>query len=107
MAKTGAQARAFVEDLSRKSEPAFAREKQELLAFRRELEGDGALELAPWDIGYYSEKLKKARYSFDDEELRPYFSFERVLEGAFALAERLFGVTIRAVPDTHVWDPSV
>jgi oligopeptidase A len=107
MAKTGAQARAFVEDLSAKSEPSFEREKSELLAFRRELEGAGAPELAPWDIGYYSEKLKKARYSFDDEELRPYFSFERVLDGAFGLAERLFGVTIAPVPDTRTWDPHV
>ena len=107
MAKTGAQARAFVEDLSTKSEPSFEREKSELYAFRRELEGASAPELAPWDIGYYSEKLKKARYSFDDEELRPYFSFERVLDGAFRLAERLFGVTIASVPDTHTWDPNV
>jgi oligopeptidase A len=107
MAKTGAQAKAFVDDLSAKSEPAFQREKVELLAFRRELEGEGAPELAPWDIGYYSEKLKKARYSFDDEELRPYFSFERVLDGAFRLAERLFGVTIASVADTHTWDPTV
>jgi oligopeptidase A len=107
MAKTGAQAKAFVDDLSRKSEPAFEREKQDLLAFRRELEGIGAPELMPWDIGYYSEKLKKARYSFDDEELRPYFSFERVLEGAFGLAERLFGVSIAPVPSEHVWDSNV
>ncbi|HEX6271576.1 MAG TPA: M3 family metallopeptidase, partial [Polyangiaceae bacterium] len=107
MAKTGAQAKAFVDDLSRKSEPAFERERRELLAFRRELEGDAAPELAPWDVGYYSEKLKKARYSFDDEELRPYFSFERVLEGAFGLAERLFGVTIAPGESAHVWDPAV
>ena len=107
MAKTGAQAKSFVEDLSKKSEPAFERERRELLAFRRELEGDAAPELEPWDVGYYSEKLKKARYSFDDEELRPYFSFERVLEGAFSLAERLFGVRIAPVPSTHVWDPAV
>jgi oligopeptidase A len=107
MAKTGVQARDFVEDLSQKTEPAFERERRELLAFRRELEGETAPELAPWDIGYYSEKLKRARYSFDDEELRPYFSFERVLEGAFGLAERLFDVRIAPVSDTRTWDPSV
>jgi oligopeptidase A len=107
MAKTGEQARDFVEDLSQKTEPAFARERRELLAFRRELEGESAPELFPWDLGYYSEKLKRARYSFDDEELRPYFSFERVLEGAFGLAERLFDVRIAPVPDTRSWDPSV
>jgi oligopeptidase A len=107
MAKTGARAKAFVEQLSEKSEPAFERERTELLAFRRELEGDSAPELMPWDVGYYSEKLKKARYSFDDEELRPYFSFERVLDGAFGLAERLFGVTIATATATHVWDETV
>lgn len=107
MAKTGAQAQAFVDDLAKKSQASFERERRELLEFRRELEGERAPELAPWDLGYYSERLKKARYSFDDEELRPYFSFERVLEGAFGLAERLFGVSIRPTSDSRTWDPAV
>jgi oligopeptidase A len=107
MAKTGAEARRFVEDLTQKSRPAFERERAELLAFRRELEGPDAPALAPWDVGYYSEKLKRARYAFDDEALRPYFSFESVLDGAFRLAERLFDVRIAPAAGRSVWHESV
>jgi oligopeptidase A len=107
MAKTGAEAQRFVDDLGEKTRPAFEREKAELLAFRRELEGPSAPELEPWDVAYYSEKLKLLRYAFDDEKLRPYFSFERVLDGAFRLAETLYGVRIEKVEGASVWHESV
>ena len=107
MAKSGAEARRFVLDLTEKTRPAFERERAELLAFRRELEGPEAPVLAPWDVGYYAEKLKRARYSFDDEALRPYFPFEAVLDGAFRLAERLFDVRIEPAAGKPVWHDSV
>jgi oligopeptidase A len=107
MAKTGAEALAFVDDLTERTRAAFEREQNELLAFRRTLEGPGAPELSPWDVGYYSEKLKRERYAFDDEALRPYFAFESVLGGAFRLAEQLFGVRIRPAEDVSVWHESV
>jgi oligopeptidase A len=107
MAKTGAEARRFVDDLTARTRAAFARERAELLAYRRELEGSDAPELAPWDVAYYSEKLKRARYAFDDELLRPYFSFESVLDGAFRLAEQLFGIRIEKAPDAQGWHQSV
>jgi oligopeptidase A len=107
MAKTGADARRFVDELTQKTLPAFERERAELLAYRRELEGPNAPALAPWDVGYYSEKLKRARYAFDDEALRPYFSFESVLDGAFRLAERLFAIRITPAEGRPVWHPSV
>ncbi|HVJ14093.1 MAG TPA: M3 family metallopeptidase [Polyangiaceae bacterium] len=106
MAKNGAEAERFAAELSQKTRPAFQREAEELLAFRRELEGPNAPELVAWDVAYYSEKLKKARYDFDDEELRPYFAADRVLQGAFELAERLYGVRIVARNDVSVWDSS-
>jgi len=107
MAKTGADARRFVDDLTERTRTAFERERAELLAFRRELEGPAAPELAPWDVGFYSEKLKRERYAFDDELLRPYCSFERVLDGAFRLAERLFGVRITEAKGVSTWHDSV
>ena len=107
MAKSGDKAQAFVDELTAKTEAAFQRENAELLAFRRELEGPNAKELAPWDVGYYSEKLKRARYSFDDEELKPYFSFDTVLRGAFELAERLYQVRIEEARGLPVWDAEV
>lgn len=107
MAHDGRRARAFVDDLIRRTEPAFAREKAELAAFRRELEGDAAPPLAPWDVAYYAEKLRKARTRFDEEELRPYFAFERVLEGAFSIAGVLYGVRFEPWDEAPVWHPSV
>ena len=107
MAKTGAEARRFIDDLTHRTRTAFDRERAELLAFRRELEGATAPELAPWDVGFYAEKLKRARYAFDDELLRPYCAFERVLKGAFELAERLFDVRITDAAGASTWHDSV
>lgn len=106
MAKTGAEAAAFIEDLTQRSEAAFARESLELLQFRRELEGPNAPALQPWDIGYYAEKLRQARFDFDEEALRPYFSADRVLNGLFEVARRLYGIRTEAVA-LPVWDASV
>lgn len=107
MAKTGAAARRFLEVLREKTEPHFRRENEELLAFRRELEGRRAPELMPWDISYYAEKLRRARFDFDEEALRPYFPLEGVLAGLFEIARRLYGVRVEAWGGAPVWHPSV
>lgn len=107
MAKSGGAARAFVHMLEHKTRPFFDRENEELLAFRREIEGPEAPPLAPWDVGYYAEKQRRARYDFDEEALRPYFELNRVLEGIFEIANRLYGVTIEPWEGAPVWHPSV
>jgi oligopeptidase A len=107
MAKTGGAARRFITTLREKTEPFFARENEELLAFRKELEGAGAKPLMPWDIGYYAEKLRRARFDFDEEALRPYFPLEGVLDGLFQIAQRLYGVKIEPWQGAPVWHPSV
>lgn len=107
MAKKGGDAQAFVRDLTERTRPFFEKENAELREFRRELEGPTAPEIQPWDAGYYAEKLRKARFDFDDEELRPYFPVDRVLGGLFTVVERLYGVTVEARDDAPVWDPSV
>jgi len=61
MARSGERAQAFLSELRAKTEPHFRRENEELLAFRRELEGPGAPELEPWDVAYYAERLRQAR----------------------------------------------
>lgn len=69
-------------------------------------EVDGAL--APWDLAYWSEKLKAERFLFTDEDVKPYFPLERVLDGLFSLTSRLFGVTIEAADgQAEVWHPDV
>ena len=63
--------------------------------------------LEPWDVSYYSHKLKLRRYNIDAEMLRPYFQLERVVEGVFGLANRLYGITFKLNPDIPVYHPDV
>lgn len=106
MAKSGQAAADFIENLRKKTVDAYRRENEDLLSFRREIEGADAPELKPWDVGYYAEKQRKARYDFDEEELRPYFSAEKVLKGAFDLASSLYGVKL-VDADLPVWHDEV
>ena len=107
MAKTGARARAFVEDLRARAHAAFVAENEALLAFRRERHGPDAPPLRPWDVAYWSEKQRRARFELDEEALRPYFALPRVIEGMFELARRLYGLRIEPAPGVPVWHDSV
>ncbi len=107
MAKTGADAQRFVDELRERTQVPFERENRELEAFRKELEGPSAPSLQPWDVTYYSEKLRRARFSLDEEELRAYFPAELAVRGAFTLAERLYGVRIEPIEGVQVWAPEV
>ena len=65
-------------------------------------------DLNVWDVAYWAERLREERYSYTDDELRPYFPFEKVLEGLFQLLTRLFGITVRQVTQgISVWNPDV
>jgi oligopeptidase A len=105
MAQNGDNAKRFIGELTEKSLVAFEREKQELAEFATSL--GAKLPLSPWDVGYYVEKLRKARFELDEEELRAYFPAERALQGAFDVAQRLYGVKIEQLEGVPVWDPSV
>jgi oligopeptidase A len=107
MAHRAARASEFVDDLRERTAPFFEKEKAELLAFRRELEGPNAPALSPWDVGYYAEKMRRDRYDFDEEQLRPYFPVEGVLRGMFELVQRLYGIQVRTIEGFPTWDPSV
>jgi oligopeptidase A len=107
MAKTGEAARRFVDRLRVQTESFFARENDELHVFRRELEGPDAAELMPWDVSYYAEKRRRARFDFDEEALRPYFPLEGVLAGLFEIAARLYGVRVEPWEGAPVWHPAV
>lgn len=64
--------------------------------------------LALWDVGFWAERLREDRYAYTDEEVRPYFPFERVLQGLFDLLERLFGVTVEAAAEeVSLWNSDV
>lgn len=76
--------------------PALAKAKKECTEYQKMIQADekGA-KLEPWDWRYYSEKLRKEKYDLEDEVVRPYFSLDNVREGAFATANKLYGITFR------------
>ena len=95
MAQNGEKADNFVSELREKTDPFFQRENKELEEFKAEKTGKSCDALEPWEVGFWSEKLKKERYDFDDEDLRPYFPIQSVLEGMFELATKVFGLSIK------------
>jgi oligopeptidase A len=108
MAKAPAKVDALLDDLRRASMPAARRELDELRAFARQESGDPGLDLALWDVGFWAERLREQRYAFSEEELRPYFALPAVLEGLFALAQRLFGIRVVAADgERPTWNPDV
>jgi oligopeptidase A len=99
---------ALLEQLRQASFGAAQRDLAELRDFARSQGALEADELQHWDIAFWSERLREHRYAISDEELRPYFPLPRVLDGLFALVQRLFGVTIRPADGTvPVWHPDV
>ena len=107
MAKHGDDARSFVRSLKAKTGGAFAAENAGLLAFRKSIEGEDAAELAGWDVGYYAEKMRKAQYDFDEEDLRPYFPFDSVVDGMFDVVKRLYDIEVKQETNVPAWDPDV
>jgi oligopeptidase A len=109
MAKSGAKALAFVEDMQRRAAVAFVRESRELEEFKARQTGQPAGRLTPWETAYWAEKLRQESYAFDEEVLRPYFPMDRVIAGMFELATRIFGlrITERAAGTVETWHPEV
>ncbi len=95
MAQHPDKVKSFLNDLLIKAKPAAEKEYAQLTAFAKEL--DGIEHLEKWDGPYYSEKLKQKLFSLDDELLKPYFKLENVLNGAFTVAEKLYGITFKEV----------
>jgi oligopeptidase A len=104
MAQTPQQVLAFLRDLADKARPFAERDIAELSAFARE--SLGLSRFAAWDIPYVSEKLREARYSFSDQEVKQYFPEDRVLSGMFRVVETVFGVRIGEA-SAPAWHPSV
>lgn len=105
MAENPERVKSFSNDLLEKAKPAALKEFAELSAFAKELHGIEQLE--KWDGAYYSEKLKQQLFNLDDEILKPYFQLEKVLDGAFAVAQKLFGLTFEEVFDIDKYHEEV
>ncbi len=105
MAQTPQKVKTFLNELLDKAKPAAIREFEQLSAFAKEL--DGIEQLEKWDGAYYSEKLKQELFSLDDEKLKPYFKLENVLNGAFTIAEKLFGISFTEIYDIDKYHEDV
>jgi peptidyl-dipeptidase Dcp len=86
--------------------PAAKKEMDELAAFASKLEGK-KMTIMPWDYSFYSNKHRAAKYSFDEEAMRPYFELSNVIDGVFGLATRLYGLHFKADPEIEVYHPDV
>lgn len=88
----------FLERIYTIAMPAAQKEINELKDFAKKI--DGLDDLMPWDVSYYSEKLKKEKFGFDAEELKPYFKAENCIQGLFKVAEKLYG--LKFVKNTEI-----
>jgi len=99
--------------MAAKAVPAAQKELEEVTALAREQGGeeyaeDKLAKLEPWDVTFWSERLKESKFDMTEEELRPYFALPAVLDGMFGLLNRLFGVTVKeAKGDAEVWNDDV
>lgn len=105
MAQSPEKVFSFLNDLLVKAKPAAQHEFTELSAYAKKLDNIDHLE--KWDSGYYGEKLKQERFSLDDELLKPYFKLENVLNGAFEVASKLYGLHFTEVHHIDKYHPDV
>ena len=102
MAKTGASALAFIENLHGRIRPAFLADYRQLAAYKAAATGHPVEALEPWEAAYWAERQRKDNYDLDDEALRPYFPVDGVMAGLFEIASRLFGITIKQLETIHL-----
>jgi Zn-dependent oligopeptidase len=105
MAKTPEKVNDFLEELLEKAKPAAEKEFKELTAFAQELENIDHLE--KWDSAYYSEKLKQKLFDVDDEQLKPYFQLENVIDGVFTVANKLYDLQFKEVQNVDKYHKEV
>ena len=105
MAESPDQVLSFLHDLARRVKPVAEQDLEELAVFAREQHRLDKLE--PWDIAYYSEKLRQYKYAISQEDLKPYFPESRVIPGMFEVVKRLYGIEITETDDVDTWHPNV
>ena len=105
MAKTSDNVMEFLNNLWSYSLPKAKEEAKELQAMM-DKEGKGE-KLEGWDWWYYTEKLRKEKYSLNEEEIKPYFQIENVRDGAFMVANKLYGITFTPIEGISTYHPDV
>ncbi|MEZ4778965.1 MAG: M3 family metallopeptidase [Flavobacteriaceae bacterium] len=105
MAQTPEKVDSFLQELLEKAKLAAKAEFEELEAYAKKL--DGLDQLQKWDSAYYAEKLKQERFNLDDEKLKPYFPLQKVIDGVFTVAEKLYGLQFKEVNNIDKYHPDV
>ncbi|MCX8090009.1 MAG: Zn-dependent oligopeptidase [Verrucomicrobiae bacterium] len=103
MAKTARTAMEFEERLARGLEPKFTAEREQFRQMKVAETGDPNAKVELWDWRYYANRLKKERYNVDAEQLRVFFPMQRVLDGMFAIYQRIFGLKFERVEPPYKW----
>ena len=106
MAETPENVYKLLNELAEAYRPAQLKEFAEIESYASQLEGR-PVKIKAWDYSYYSNKLQQAKYSYNEEELRPYFELNDVIDGVFGLATKLYGLTFEPNADIEVYHPDV
>lgn len=105
MAESPQKVNQFLENLYEPSLKSARHDIEDLKALKKKLTGSD--DLQPWDVAYYSEKLKEEKYNFNEEELRPYFSIDNVVQGVFDFAKKLYDLNFKETQNVPVYHPDV
>ncbi len=105
MAKTPEKVTSFLEELLEKAHPAAQQEFDELETYAKQKDGIDRLE--KWDGAYYAEQLKQEKFDLDDEKLKPYFQLEKVIDGVFTVAQKLYGLQFSETNAVDTYHPDV
>jgi oligopeptidase A len=98
----------LLDELRLAAKPRAKEELAELEAFARAETGDQQLTLKHWDMAFWSERMRERKFSISDEQLRPYFPLPRVLDGLFALAKKVFNISVTPIDgEVPVWHKDV
>ncbi len=105
MAESAPQVLTFLDDLLNLAKPVALKEKSEVESFMKK---EGAKhELQIWDWSYYSNKLKKAKFNINDDDLKPYFEINQVQKGMFEIANKLYGLNFAQITNIPTWHKDV
>ena len=104
MAETPNKVTTFLNDLLVKAKPAAKKDFQKIIDLAKK---DGIVKMQKWDSAYYAEKLKKDLFNLDDEQLKPYFKLENVINGVFTIAGKLYGLHFKEIFDIDKYHDEV
>ena len=105
MAENPAAVMSFLLDLSKHSKVVAEQDFDDIVCFGSE--SLGLSSIYPWDVAFCADRLKRHRFDLSDEDLRPYFPAQKVIDGLFEIVQRIFGVEVTLVTDMSVWHPDV